>query len=523
MKSMTSFNNLLRAAVLGLLASALLPLGSCIATAASPPNFMSYQGYLTGATNQPLGLNAPTNYVVIFRIYSDASSKDPTKRLWTEQQVVTVDKGYFSVVLGEGTAYPADATAETQPPLSAVFSGDDITERYIEMTVIVNGESHTIMPRLRLLPAPYAFAASVASAANSLATNASGDASHLTGLNADQLASGTIPDARFPSTLLRINGNGSGLTGLNASSLASGTIPDARFPANVVRADSSQGRVTLKGSSPGVILAEPNGTLHGFMGLAYPQNLNQFCIWSYSLPSPPLLVDLNNGSIWTAGTLHANDKVTIASGGLEVHGNLSVLDGDILLGGPNKRIWYLSNGHLYALVPNNNSFPDVKGSTGASFWEEGKFSDKRLKTNISTIPNALEKLALLRGVTFNWNETALLKLTKDIPDNVKSASGDPAEDQKAKAMAVQGAREKLGNQQTGFIAQEVEQVFPDWVSTDADGYKKIDMSKLDSVIVNAIKEQQEQIETLKRDNQDLRDEMADLKALLSNLVRQAGK
>jgi hypothetical protein len=52
--------------------------------------------------------------------------------------------------------------------------------------------------------------------------------SNLTFLNASNLASGTLPDARFPATLPAISG--SNLTFLNASNLASGTIPDARFP-----------------------------------------------------------------------------------------------------------------------------------------------------------------------------------------------------------------------------------------------------------------------------------------------------
>ena len=60
------------------------------------------------------------------------------------------------------------------------------------------------------------------------ATTFSGSGSSLTSLNASQLSSGTIPDARFPSTLPAISG--ANLTNLDASDLASGTIPDARFP-----------------------------------------------------------------------------------------------------------------------------------------------------------------------------------------------------------------------------------------------------------------------------------------------------
>ena len=55
----------------------------------------------------------------------------------------------------------------------------------------------------------------------------SGSGASLTALNADNLASGTIPDARFPATLPAISG--ANLTNLDASDLASGTVPDARL------------------------------------------------------------------------------------------------------------------------------------------------------------------------------------------------------------------------------------------------------------------------------------------------------
>ena len=61
---------------------------------------------------------------------------------------------------------------------------------------------------------------------------------NLTNLNASQLSSGTIPDARFPNTLPAISG--ANLTNLDASDLASGTIPDARFPSVLPAIDGSQ-------------------------------------------------------------------------------------------------------------------------------------------------------------------------------------------------------------------------------------------------------------------------------------------
>jgi len=59
----------------------------------------------------------------------------------------------------------------------------------------------------------------------------SGGGSALTSLNAGNLASGTVPDARFPATLPALSGVN--LTSLNAGNLASGTVPDARFPATL--------------------------------------------------------------------------------------------------------------------------------------------------------------------------------------------------------------------------------------------------------------------------------------------------
>lgn len=55
--------------------------------------------------------------------------------------------------------------------------------------------------------------------------------SNLTALNATQLTSGTVPDARFPATLPAANG--SALTNLNASNLASGTVANARLDAQL--------------------------------------------------------------------------------------------------------------------------------------------------------------------------------------------------------------------------------------------------------------------------------------------------
>lgn len=128
---------------------------NAFAATVSPPDLMSYQGYLVDVNGAALAPSAPANYPIVFRIY-DASTGGII--LWSEQQIVTVDKGNFSVVLGEGTA----VSGEARPALSTAFVGADSSDRYLGITVTISGTTMTISPRLRLLPSPYAFAASKA-------------------------------------------------------------------------------------------------------------------------------------------------------------------------------------------------------------------------------------------------------------------------------------------------------------------------------------------------------------------------
>jgi len=144
----------------------LLSLPTARAADANPPNKMSYQGYVVDTNGEPLGKDNPLNYDVIFRIYDGATAG---ALLWTEQQTVTIDKGYFSVSLGEGSQVGSDL----RPALSAVFAGQTASDRFIGITVKkLSAADVEIMPRLRLLPAPYSFLATKANAvANATGVN----------------------------------------------------------------------------------------------------------------------------------------------------------------------------------------------------------------------------------------------------------------------------------------------------------------------------------------------------------------
>ncbi len=83
-------------------------------------------------------------------------------------------------------------------------------------------------------------------------------------------------------------------------------------------------------------------------------------------------------------------------------------------------------------------------------------SDKRLKINIQTLNNVMEKLSQIRGVSFEFINQE--KYTKGI---------------------------KLG-----VIAQELQKVYPALVATGSDGYLKVDYTQLTAILIQALKEQQ---------------------------------
>ena len=91
-------------------------------------------------------------------------------------------------------------------------------------------------------------------------------------------------------------------------------------------------------------------------------------------------------------------------------------------------------------------------------------SDKRHKNNIVLISDALTKVTKLNGVTWEWND-GVDAATKETP-------------------------------KTGLIAQEVQEVLPEVVKEREDGFLALDYSKMMGLMVEAIKEQQKQIDSL---------------------------
>jgi hypothetical protein len=95
-------------------------------------------------------------------------------------------------------------------------------------------------------------------------------------------------------------------------------------------------------------------------------------------------------------------------------------------------------------------------------------SDERLKENIQPLKNSLDKVTQLRGVSFEFK--------------------------------------KDKKQQIGVIAQEVEKIIPEVVGENPDGYKGVSYGNIVGLLIEAIKEQQEQINQLSKEISELKGE-----------------
>ena len=168
-------------------------------------------------------------------------------------------------------------------------------------------------------------------------------------------------------------------------------------------------------------------------------------------------------------------------------------------------------------------------------WTEDTYSsDNRLKTEIYPVPAALEKLRKLRGVTYLWNQEALDYFTSDIE---KTISAGPDATKEANRALWQKEREKrykeLSKTNVGVIAQEVEAVLPEAVTTDEKGYKSVRYHYLIQLLIEALKEQdkavkeqtqtvawqQAKIESLTTAQQTLQNQLAELAAVKAQLAR----
>jgi hypothetical protein len=148
----------------------------------------------------------------------------------------------------------------------------------------------------------------------------------------------------------------------------------------------------------------------------------------------------------------------------------------------------LKNGYMGIGNTNPGQKLDITGGYGRveSGYSWLTNSDIRYKKNITELQESLEKLMYLRGVRF------------DLADDEDVVEGQ--------------------GKYIGFIAQDLEQVFPEFVVTGDDGYKSVAYDKIGPVLVEAIKEQQKHIEAQQQQIDELKMMIAEMqKEIASSL------
>jgi hypothetical protein len=155
---------------------------------------------------------------------------------------------------------------------------------------------------------------------------------------------------------------------------------------------------------------------------------------------------------------------------------VDLADNDILRFGSGDDAEFFCNGSHFYLDLNSgigNFYIRDGTTTRYTFDDAGHFtatgninssSDVSLKDNITTIPNALDKVLKMRGVEYDRNDMN-------------------------------------GEHQIGLIAQEIEEVVPEIVSQDeSTGLKSVSYGNITAILIEAIKEQQKEINKLKLQN-----------------------
>lgn len=159
---------------------------------------------------------------------------------------------------------------------------------------------------------------------------------------------------------------------------------------------------------------------------------------------------------------------------------------------PNWIATFLSNGNV-GLGTTNPAFrlhlsTDSAAKPGTNTWTIS--SDRRLKKDVTSLENSLDKLLQLHGVNFRWID----------PDS-------------------QGGRTGV---ETRWIAQEVEQVFPEWVGRDGNGFKTLTIGGFEALAVEALRElraeKDAEIQELKKKNDDLQTRVESLERALQQLL-----
>lgn len=303
------------ALLMGILAIA----SSSLVQAQSVPNRIDYQGQVVDGNGAPLAASAPANYEMEFRVY-DADTGGAV--VWAEKQLVTVNKGQFSVRLGEGQPILSagnDIGSVPQAELENAFNG---SSRHLGLTVNIPGQTPgEITPRLSFLSTPFALKAGSASSLNQAAGTSS------------NLVVGSLAHSTFVlNTAAQVDGSQSNVvvdasTGALATSLPlSGSGKELVF----TKQDASANVVTIDPPAGGTINGDTNPVLLSKLG------------------DSVTFRNVGANAWWIVSRYNVNAVNADAAGNVVTPGKLTVTGGVLARGGAPGALGVSNNGYAFS-------------------------------------------------------------------------------------------------------------------------------------------------------------------------------
>ena len=245
------------------------------------------------------------------------------------------------------------------------------------------------------------------------------------------------------------------------------------------------------------------------IGLQYQGNTtNQYALISNKEDCPLYIRTKNNSQTMTFAS---NGNVGIGSTSpaykLDIAGNLNInvngpTSGGALYCNGSETIWYDGTYYSWGYGGTWNFFGD-KVFIGAVAADPG--------TNMLVVNGAAAKPG--GGSWATWSDIRL----KDILGNYEKGLKEIISLQPIKYTYKKGNACKLPSDQNyvGFVAQDVQKIFPEAVSTGKDGYLTLDENSINVALVNAVKELKAENDRLKTENENFKTRIERIEAILT--------
>jgi len=469
-----------------------------LAAQSTVPGTISYQGRVTEADGSLVGNSSPTERTVIFRIWDNASATGAANLLYSERQTVTIFKGEFSVLVGNGdpvTGSPRgfDEAGKKLGSLAdpTLWNG---SIRFLGVTVCDEGQTTgtEVAPRQQIASTAYAIKAQTAEkivpngiTADMIAPNA---------ITASQLASGTITATQLaPNTI-------------TADRIANGTIDKSKFDLTSVYSLTDRNFIFTnllpeEGGNPsheGLFGYNANNDFWFIQGRHNGWNQGILAIGTGDDGTEPILFkQVTHSQEFTRMAINANGNVVIPGTLPDIRNDSKFIAESVALVGGNSaqhraRLYYHDWGKFEInLSQGLNGVTNRTASyDGDSNWDFE--SDARLKTDITPAEPVLDRIL---GLPFHR-----FRFKSDAPGS---------------------------KQEFGVLAQEVQPAFPELVAPNGSpapeggNYLTVGLTSFGLYACKAIQELADRtdsdVETLNSDIATLQKTVAEKDAKIADL------